>query len=243
MDNLCFYLKIFWNIPKVISILKMVNKKIINVGLILAGGTGSRFDATVMKQLYVYNNEHLITHSINILNENVEHIIIVTNSKCFDEINKIIQKMDFKKTKIHVVINDINCRLDSIETGLMYIKNNLNDINNIIIHDSARPFVPKQYISDILVNTKYYSQYCLRLTNGLMDLNFNTLDRDKYIELCTPICMNFDLCFFIFINFISKKSRYTCEFIDILKIYKIEINIIYGKYKFIKKVTYSEDLE
>lgn len=255
-----FFIKVIKNKKKMYDIIKNIDydlnknksKNRNNICILLSAGTSTRFENTIPKQLFIYENKPLIEYSINLLlsqSSYISHIIIISNSKCINEIENIIKniiKNNIKNntnTKIEIIINDINCRLESIDCGLNFIQNNIKqNIENIIIHDVARPFVSQDYIKNILLNTKYYSQYCLKLTNGLMYYDYTTLDRDKYIELCTPICMNYKIFEFIFINFISKKNRYVYEFIDILKIYNINIDLFYGKYKFLRKITFSDDL-
>ena len=46
----------------------------------------------------------------------------------------------------------------------------------------------------------------------------------------------------IFFTFISNKNRFTYEFIPILNYYKIPINICYGAHKYLKKITYKDDI-
>ena len=245
-NKILLLIKFLWNAASVINIIKNINNKTTaklttnDVALILAGGQSTRFNTDVMKQLYLHNNKHLISYSILALDGLVKHIIIVTNSECELEIQQIVETMKLD-TNIHIVVNNVNCRLKSIECGLEYTKDKLHNIKNILLHDSARPFVSRRYMKDILNNTKYYSQYCLKLTNGLMNVDFNVLDRDKYVEMCTPICMNFNLCYFIFMEFI--KSKYSYEFVNILRLYNIPMNIMYGHFKYLRKVTYIEDLE
>ncbi len=119
---------------------------------------------------------------------------------------------------------------------------NMNN-TNILIHDSARPYIPSDYFNNMILTTHFYSQYCLKLTNGLMDLKYNTLDRDAYIELCSPLCINLKLSEIIYFNFMKKSNRYAHEFIDIIKIYNIPIELFYGKHKYLRKITYQDDLE
>ncbi len=265
-DVLCFYTKIIGLFPFIYKICRKIrNNDIImreigerNIGILLAGGTSSRFYHNISKQLYKYNGKPLFLYSLDSMINYLSDIIVVTNSKCYNEINELLHdyKTQIQKNKnsknsnkininFVIVINDINCRLESIDCGLKYIKNNIDEktkIKNIIIHDSARPFVNQEYINEIIDKTKYYSQYCLKLTNGLMDEKYTTLDREKYVELCSPLCINYELGLFIFENFISKKNRNVHEFIDILKIYKIPIQLIYGKYRNLRKITYIDDL-
>jgi protein-tyrosine phosphatase len=50
-----------------------------------------------------------------------------------------------------VLKNDINCRLESISTGLTYFrKNNCDRIQNVVIHDSARCFVTKDHFEKLI---------------------------------------------------------------------------------------------
>ena len=242
-QKICFYWKILKYCHSLNRLLVIDNNNNKNVGLLLAGGYSSRFNSSVPKQLYAFNEKLLIEYSIELLVKHLDTIIIVTNSKCYLQITNLLVRKNYTN-KIFVIQNDINCRLESIECGLNYINNNIPNIHfkNIIIHDSARPFIPDDYIINLLSNTKYYSQYCLKLTNGLIDDRLNTLDRDKYLELCSPICMNYNLCSYIFFRFITKKHRNVHEFIDILSIYRVTIDLLYGEYKYLKKITYLDDL-
>ena len=75
-----------------------------------------------------------------------------------------------------------------------------------------------------------------------MHIDNEVVDRDKYIELCTPLCINYKLFNFIFKNYIQKENMITYEFIPILKILNINYNFIEGHYKYLKKITTFEDI-
>ena len=218
----------------------------INVGILLAAGTSSRFvsENNKPKQLYFLNNIPIVLYSINAIANLVDELVIVTNTKCFDEIKSLIGNYH----NITLLINDVNCRLESIEIGLEYIKSKYNNVKNIIVHDSARPYITIEHIKNLLIscNTYSYSQYCLKLVNGLCKKEFTNiemLDRDKYIEMCTPISSHFDLFYFIFINYMSKRNRIVYEHIPILNILGIKYNLIIGKNSHLKKITYIDDVE
>ena len=51
-----------------------------NVGIILAAGKSSRFNNSIPKQLYTINGNPIINHSIDILNQLLDEVIIITNS-------------------------------------------------------------------------------------------------------------------------------------------------------------------
>ena len=115
-----------------------------NVGVILAAGNSSRFQNEVPKQLYSINNKPIINHSIDILSQSLDEVIIVTNTYCYDKI----------KTDHTILINDVDDRIESIKVALDYIGN--KKYKNIIIHDSARPFITTNHINDLLESSKKY---------------------------------------------------------------------------------------
>jgi len=265
LSKLCLYLKVLFFYPDIHKIIQQKtdnrnnnnnnNNNNTTIGLLLAAGTSTRFSIDKPKQLFIYKNKELIVYSIESMLEQLNTIVIVTNSNCLKQITEIVEKIKsnkldhIKEREICITTNDINCRLVSIGRGIQYIKDNMAKLNitdlnriNLLIHDSARPYVPCEYYNNMILNTKFYSQYCLKLTNGLMDLKYNTLDRDAYIELCTPICINFNLGDIIYLNFMKQSNRYTNEFIDIIKICNIPIQIYYGNNKYLRKITYQVDL-
>ena len=246
--------------------------------ILLSAGLSSRFQDTTIhnttlqyqyKQIHLIENKPVILYSIEKILDNVDKLIIITNTQCYDIIQNIIYEKyskDNKYSKIIILKNDINCRIESINTGLHYINkyysknnnnlNNIDNIDNIIIHDVARPYITQDYIQKLISsengngngndnnNTIHlYSHYYLKLTNGLMNLDNNTVvDRNKYIELCTPLCINYNLFNFIFTNYIQKDKSITCEFIPILQLLNIKLNLIEGHYKVLRKITTFEDI-
>lgn len=230
-------------------------KKNQNIGIILAAGNSTRFNKSLPKQIFELNNKPIICYSIDSVVNILDKIVIVTSTYCFETIQNIINNQYKSYDNIDIVINDFNCRLKSIETGLAHIKNNydINTIKNIIIHDSARPYINTNHIVELINltnltnltndNNQYmYSQYCLKLTNGLMTNDCNIVNRDNYVELCTPLCINYDLCQFIFDNYIKEENRITYEFLPILKLLKIKYILIDGNISFLKKITTSDDI-
>ncbi len=224
----------------------------INIALLLAAGTSSRFSQSmqVSKVLYLLDNKPVITYSIDAIKDHVEEIIIVTNSKLQQEITNIVNN-NYKSNNIKIVINNINDRLISIKTGLNFINNNFdtNIINNIIVHDSARPFIKSEHIDMLLESNKTYdfSQYCMKLTNGLCvqidnSNNYQAIDRNKYLELCTPVCSKYNLYYDVFMIDIMQSNGEIYEHINILNNRKIQYNLIEGFYKDLKKITTQHDV-
>jgi 2-C-methyl-D-erythritol 4-phosphate cytidylyltransferase len=215
------------------------NAYINNVVILLAGGMSTRFNQDKPKQLYLIDNKPIILYSIEAFINCVDKIVIISNSTYFKDIKKIVKKYD----KVKILINDINCRLESIYTGLKYLKN--KNIKNIIIHDACRPYIKEIHIKKLIEECKIYSQYYIKLNGGLYKkdlINYEIVNRDDYIEIATPLCINYELALFIYENYIDKKYRIVWEFINILDILNIKYNMIEGHNNFLRKITTYDDL-
>lgn len=238
------------DLSKIINVPKKNKEKYI-VGILLAAGTSSRFmniisNNNVPKQLFTIKDKPLIEHSIDLLLNNVDKIIVVTNSVCCDKILETINKID--QNKICVLTNDINCRLKSIEVCLDYL-NDLNiNISNLIIHDCARPYIKETDLKELISQSELYDyvQFNLKLVNGLAEVNsekYDVVDRDKYVELCTPLCCNYYLFNYLFKNFIKKPPYYFCEILPLLNKFNIKYKMLQGKSANFKKITYFDDID
>ncbi len=213
----------------------------LNICLLLAAGTSSRFNSNICKQLFEVNDKPVILHTVDKLINIVDYIIIITNSKNYIKIKELIDK-----SNVIIIVNDINDRNESIKVGIEYINCNFK-VNNIIIHDVARPYIPEEYFIDLLKSneTYMYTQYYLKLVNGLVRKKkdeYKVYHRDEFIEICTPLCCNFNLYYFLFNNYVHRKEPFCVEIIDILNILNIKYNFLEGKYNQLKKITYIDDI-
>ena len=66
--------------------------------------------------------------------ERINTIIIVTNTKCYNKILQIKKEYYNDNTNIICLINNIDCRIESMNTALKYIKNNKFIIEINIAH-------------------------------------------------------------------------------------------------------------
>jgi 2-C-methyl-D-erythritol 4-phosphate cytidylyltransferase len=115
-----------------------------------------------------------------------------------------------------------------------------NDISNIYIHDAARFMITKDHLDNLSSTNKLYSQYVIKLTNGLTNIKlYHDIERNDYLELCTPIYINVSLAKYIYNNFIP---NFTYEVIYLLNVLDIDYDLIDGHLSFLKKLTYIEDI-
>jgi 2-C-methyl-D-erythritol 4-phosphate cytidylyltransferase len=235
-----------------------------NIGIILAAGNSTRFSSSSdyehtqllqPKQLHILNGKPIINYSINAFlgmgDQDIKMIIIVTNSKCYEKMLKIKTDYYNDADNIIFVVNDINCRIESMNSALKYIKSNKLTPSNVIVHDSARPFIRKEHLKILLTLTSaksfMYAQYFMKLVNGLLNIETqNFVNRDNFVEICTPVCMNYNFFNYFQTYYINSKddsgNRIYYEFIPIMKKLNIQYKLVEGHYNFLRKITTPEDM-
>lgn len=200
-----------------------------NVGVILAAGKSTRFGSEVPKQLCLIDGKPIIQHSIDVLYRHLDRVVVVTNSDCATKIQS------------EVIINDKDSRIDSISKAL----DTIDDCDNILIHDAARPFITDEMVEKLLksIDSNYHVQYYMKLVNGLSVFNGATWeipDRENFIELCTPQITKFDYFKKEFNKHILTGDD--CEILPIVSRSGHDYKLIQGKLKYLRKITYLEDI-
>jgi 2-C-methyl-D-erythritol 4-phosphate cytidylyltransferase/2-C-methyl-D-erythritol 2,4-cyclodiphosphate synthase len=196
------------------------------IGIILASGKSNRFNQSIPKQLYPINNKPIIDYSIEALSI-LDDVIVVTNSECYNQIN-----FDSK------LLLDTESRLDTIKGVIKYLGN--KSIDNIIIHDAARPFITTQHIQTLVDYSKEskHCQYYLKLVNGLAKrrgAGWEVADREDYIELTSPQITDWDLFKHIFSKWIM--TGLECEILPVMSKLDLEPKLIEGFPKDLRKIT------
>lgn len=125
-----------------------------NYGIILASGTGNRYENELPKQFNKLAGKTILEHTIDVFesDDNIHEIIVVITPEYRDLCESILIKTNYKK--ISKLLNGGITRQQSSEIAITSIKDN-NDAN-VIIHDGARPFVTHKIINDCIKSlTKY----------------------------------------------------------------------------------------
>ena len=108
-----------------------------NSAIILANGDGIRLKSDIPKQFIKINNKMLIEYSINefLKNKMINEIIIVTKIDW-------IEKLRIKYPNLKIVKGG-KTRTESSYLGLLSCEEN---VDNVLIHDAARPFINQDLI-------------------------------------------------------------------------------------------------
>ena len=163
--------------------------------ILLAGGTSSRFKSNLPKPYHKIGGKTLIELSLNKIKQFKEFkkIILVCNKKHL----KFLKKIKIKNIKI--ITGGID-RQQSTYNALSYLKR-YKSINNVLIHDAARPNFSMNLIKRILSESKKYAAVVpiLKLQDALKkkekNKNFLNIKKNNFFLTQTPQFYNFNYIF------------------------------------------------
>lgn len=129
-----------------------------NIGVIFAGGVGSRMKSTDKpKQFLMVHGKPIIVHTIEIFQQHseIDGIIVVCVEGWLDYMEEL--KQNYRLSKIGKIVS-------GGETGQLSIFNGLKaaaevygvDNNIVLIHDGVRPLISESTISDNIAAVKKY---------------------------------------------------------------------------------------
>lgn len=203
-----------------------------NIGIILAGGLGRRFNGNIPKQYMKLNGKEIITYSIEAFERSneLDDFICVVNEEEYLEKN-IENKYNVK------CIKGGNTRNESLYNAILYISENYPDCDKVIIHEAARPFIKYNIVNEYLSLLDKYDAVIttVKITDSIGLVSGQAVDRSKYHLIQAPEAFWLkDLK-----NNFSPTSDITAT------VHQLPSNLkVYNNYdfKFNLKVTYPEDL-
>ena len=125
-----------------------------NIGLILAGGVGSRMGADRPKQYLIAGGKPIIAYALKIFekHEEIGHIVLVADDAWKDYIQEWLEKEGIQKPVSFALPG--RTRQHSIYNGLKCCAEFASEDDVVIIHDAARPLVSDKIISDCIAGAK-----------------------------------------------------------------------------------------
>jgi ribitol-5-phosphate 2-dehydrogenase (NADP+) / D-ribitol-5-phosphate cytidylyltransferase len=124
-----------------------------NIAIILAGGTGNRFGTDYPKQFIKLSGRLIIEHTIDKFEKHslIDEIIVVVHKNYYHLMEELIQKNCYKK--VNKLLIGGETRQESSKIGIFTID---DPEAKVIIHDSVRPFVSEQKISEVIFELNNY---------------------------------------------------------------------------------------
>jgi 2-C-methyl-D-erythritol 4-phosphate cytidylyltransferase len=126
-----------------------------NAVIILAGGSGSRINKDLPKQYMEIKGKTILHYTIERFENHprIHEIIIVTNGHFLSATEGIVNSGGFQK--VTGILEGGAKRQDSSRIGVDAV--NREAIENVLIHDAARPFVADEIIDNMLDKLEDYS--------------------------------------------------------------------------------------
>lgn len=200
-----------------------------NIGVILAAGDSKRFGGYMHKQYLKLNGKEVVSYSINAMR----------NSRVFDEIILVVDEEEYnsgyiaQKYGVKCILGG-ETRNRSIKDAIDYIASHYK-CDKIVFHDSVRPLVDAKRFREIIDDLDNFDAVVTtsKIGDGLVDDQFNHVNRDYYQLVQTPEAFRFSL-----LEGFDPKSRANAivSQLNDVNILKRESDV------FNMKITYPEDL-
>jgi len=206
-----------------------------NVAIILAAGSSSRYKDSVPKQFQKFGDKMIIEYSINtFLNHSeIDEVLLLIPDKYLDFIREKI-----KHCKI--VVGGKTRQ----ESSYIALNNCSKETKNVLIHDAARPFINNEIISNCIKELKSNTAVCpaLPCTDTIAKVKGNNikqiLNRNELYRLQTPQAFNFSILF----ECHKKLNKDVTDDISVIQEHGYTTKIISGSEKNMK-ITYNKDFE
>lgn len=214
-----------------------------NYGIILASGTGSRYNSDIPKQFIKIAGKTVLEHTVEIFenSDKIDEIILVITPDYRHIAENILLRNNFKK--ITKLLNGGATRKDSSYIAISSIE---DEEANVLIHDCARPFLTEQIIDNCVKALDKYSAVdvaipsadtIIKVKDGIID---GIPDRASLMRGQTPQCFKLSL-----IKKAHEMSKGDNNFTDdcglIVKYNLADVCVVAGSGENIK-ITYPEDI-
>lgn len=162
------------------------------IGIILAGGIGSRFKADTPKQYQLIHGKEMIYYSIKAFRnaKNINDFVVVVDQEEY-EAGRIA-----KEYNVQTVLGG-KTRNASLKNALDYIKNKYPDCDKVVENNAACPLttteVLEKYID--LLDEYDYVQTTFKITDALGSYKSKNVDREDYFLIQAPNAYRFQMLY------------------------------------------------
>lgn len=213
--------------------------------VIVAGGSGKRMGMKIKKQFIELEGKAILAHTIEAFNK----------CKVIDEIIVVVGKEDIAKVKTEIVsrygydkviqiIEGGTERQESVYNGLMAVA---KEVQYVMIHDGARPFISQEILEKALLMTKEKHatvvavpvKDTIKVVNEALEVEA-TPNRSTLWSVQTPQSFKKELLIKAY-DYAKEKSLIVTDDSMLVEAYGKKVHVVEGDYNNIK-ITTSEDL-
>lgn len=122
--------------------------KTMNVAMILAGGTDSRFQMSVPKQFVNVYNRPVIVYTLEVFQRHKDIDAIMVS--CLDGWQEMVRAYakQFNISKLRWLVSGGKDGQASARNGILSLRGRCREDDIVVVHDSIRPFVSEEIITD-----------------------------------------------------------------------------------------------
>jgi 2-C-methyl-D-erythritol 4-phosphate cytidylyltransferase len=220
-----------------------VVKKFFTSAIIVAGGSGKRFNSQIPKQFLELKGKPILAYSIEKMEKcnSIDEILIAVPRQFTDFTRNMISRYKFKK--IFQIISGGSARQASVYNGLQKVN---KKCNLVLVHDGVRPLIESKQIEQVIKLAQKSKAAILALpvkeTVKLVDKNtiVKTEDRKKFYLAQTPQAFEKTLLSKAFER--AKKANFVgTDCSSLVERLGVKVRILEGSEKNIK-ITTAEDL-
>ena len=210
-------------------------------GVLLAAGESSRFQGD--KLFSEVKNKPLIYYPIEtfLSCSQIDTLIIVCNKTNESKIDQLLLNFE-TETKIELILGG-NSRQESEQKALKTLKErNVHEDDLIVIHDSARAFLPEQLLFNLIDHAKENQSAAPFIKSPLLSKDMFEYVNENIVEIQTPQIFNFKTLNKAYI----KTPEGNFDSVDTTERVSnetgLEASLIQGS-NLNKKITFKEDLD
>ena len=214
-----------------------------NIAIIVAAGTGSRFSPDQPKQFIHIHGKPLVIHTLERFEAcpEVDEIVLVLSETGREQFQ--ISNFGSEMSKIRSIVTGGATRGESVKNGIESI--NAATANVVAVHDGARPLVTSDEITRTIKKADETGAACLvaEVTDTIKEISdaviVGTVDRSKLRRALTPQAFRYDILKRAFDNAdLSDNVTDECYLVEKLG---VEIAVVEGSSRNIK-ITRPEDI-
>jgi len=161
-----------------------------NIGVILAAGDSKRFGGYMHKQYLKLNGVEVVGYSIRAMKacESIDEVILVVDKEEYES-----SYISGKYGVVCVLGGDTRNR--SVFNALEYIRETYANCEKVIFHDSVRPLITSNKLSDIINCLDEYDAVVTSdtINDALSYCNYNNAERDSFILIQAPEGFRFSI--------------------------------------------------
>jgi len=216
---------------------------LVNTAIIVAAGSGRRFNAEKPKQFFELAGKPVVVHTLLAFENcaSIDEIVVVVPQFETNDFTQTKEQITFEKLK--AIVAGGNTRAISVLKGLKAVS---PDTEIVAVHDGARPLVTPEEITRTIEKARETGAAILvaPVTDTIKEINgdkiIGTIERTRLRRALTPQCFRIEILRRAFEEFTNLNEFATDESFLVEKL-SVAVSIVEGSPRNIK-ITVPDDL-